>query len=944
MVATDWITTQLVFDGIISGLIIGLVAVGIVLVYRATQVINFAVGNMGVVAATLLSILVIKYHLLFWVSLPISLAVGTVFAILIELSVIRRLFTAPRVIVLVATIGISQLALAIATAMPQVTNGVSSFPVAIQSNWELAGVQIQGSQLSILIVAPVLVLLLSWFLTRTDIGRTVKASADNPPLARLSGINPKLVSTMVWGIAGLLSSISLILIAGQTSTAGSITMLGPDTLVRALVAAIIGGMRSFPRTLAAAVGIGVVESVVNFNFLNEPGLIDLLILIAVLVAVWFQSRERSEAPSTFSFTPKPRPIPDRLRSLWWIPLLDRSGLIILGLVGLMTPIVIADPSRQLLFALVLCYAICGTSITVLTGWSGQVSLGQMAFAGLGALIAATLHMKGVPFGIAILFAVASTTVLAAILGIGSLRVRGLLLAVTTFAFAVAAEQYFYNLSFLNDNSQQLELFPRGGLFGLNLASERSYYYVVLVVLALVLGLVSRLRRSGIGRTMIAVRDNPDGASAYSISPTRTKMRAFALAGGIAGLGGALLAGAVQQVPYSQEFFLVDDSLVLLSLVVIGGLGSVTGPVIGALWVIGLPDFDPSNAVLGLLTSSIGLLIVLMYFPTGFVGVAYRFREGILSWAERRTPARPEVAKAVAVPTTPRRAHREIVVTDDVLVADDITVSFGGLKAVDRVSFHLSADEVIGLIGANGAGKSTLMNALGGYVPCSGLVKLLGHDVTHLAPAGRARYGLGRTFQGARLFPELTVLETIQVSLEARASTHLVKTAINLTGAARAERAKRSEATEILDFLGLGDYGDHYISDLSTGTRRIVELAGLLGLGARVLCLDEPTAGLAQRETEAFGPLLLDIRRELRASMIVIEHDMPLIMSVSDRVYCLETGRIIAEGSPAEVKNDPSVIASYLGTDERAIARSGATDVVDRASVPEPRDETPSMIE
>ena len=182
-------------------------------------------------------------------------------------------------------------------------------------------------------------------------------------------------------------------------------------------------------------------------------------------------------------------------------------------------------------------------------------------------------------------------------------------------------------------------------------------------------------------------------------------------------------------------------------------------------------------------------------------------------------------------------------------------------------------------------------------------------------------GLGRTFQAARLFPELTVRETAQVALEARHRARLVPTALVLPGATRAERTKASEAAELIDFLGLGRYADAFVAELSTGTRRIVELAGLLALDARVLCLDEPTAGVAQRETEAFGPLLRQIQQELGASMLVIEHDMPMIMGLSDRVYCLEAGKIIAEGVPEEVRNDPGGVASYLGTDERAISRS-----------------------
>ena len=176
-------------------------------------------------------------------------------------------------------------------------------------------------------------------------------------------------------------------------------------------------------------------------------------------------------------------------------------------------------------------------------------------------------------------------------------------------------------------------------------------------------------------------------------------------------------------------------------------------------------------------------------------------------------------------------------------------------------------------------------------------------------------------------------DTVLVALEARGRTGILSTALFLPPAIKRERARRAEAEELIDFLGLGRYADNYIGDLSTGTRRIVELAGLLALDARFLCLDEPTAGVAQRETEAFGPLILEVRRELGASMLVIEHDMPLIMSISDRVYCLDVGRLIAEGTPDAVRHDTAVVASYLGTDERAIARSGAVaDVADVETV------------
>jgi ABC-type branched-subunit amino acid transport system ATPase component len=363
----------------------------------------------------------------------------------------------------------------------------------------------------------------------------------------------------------------------------------------------------------------------------------------------------------------------------------------------------------------------------------------------------------------------------------------------------------------------------------------------------------------------------------------------------------------------------------VGMVVFGGIGSVVGPIVGALWIIGLPAFFPDNELVPFFTSSIGLLMIVMYFPGGFAQIGYAVRKLLFDWAARRLPASDEATSATPVASL---ASRPVAAADPgpnpvVLLTQDVAVSFGGNKALADASLRVERGEIVGLIGTNGAGKSTFMNAIGGYVRSRGSVQLLGTDISAMSVPQRARLGLGRTFQAAMLFPELTVRETIQVALEARGRTPFVATALGLPRSRVLERTRRAEADQLVDFFGLGRYADEFVVDLSTGTRRVVELACLLALDAKVLCLDEPTAGLAQRETEAFGPLLLAIRRELGASMIVIEHDMPLIMSMSDHVYCLEAGVVIAHGDPASVRSDPNVIASYLGTDERAIARSNA---------------------
>jgi ABC-type branched-subunit amino acid transport system ATPase component/ABC-type branched-subunit amino acid transport system permease subunit len=932
---SGWFTRQVIFDGLSSGAAISLVAIGIVLIYRSTRVINFAVGNMGLVGAGLLALLVVQYHQPFWLSVIVSLLVGAGYALLVERVVIRRLFDAPRVIVLVATIGIAQLSLAIVTAYPKITNAGAGYPVPSTATWHVWGISATVPELTTLVLVPIVVVALTWFLARTTIGKTVKAAAGNPSLARTSGISPKLVSAMVWTIAGLLSTLSIILIAGQAGTAGDLATLGPDTLARALAAAVIAGMTSFRRALVAGLAIGVLQNVIGFRYLDQPGLIDALLFAAVVIAVCFQGRTRSREPQVFAFGLKPRPIPAHLLKIWWVRLFDKSGLLLLGVFAVVLPLIVTQPSRQLLYTTILAYAICACSLTVLTGWAGQLSLGQMAFAGIGALTAAAFQrgisldigwrstriikvaFNGEPFFVSIAFAVLVTAALAALIGVASLRVRGMMLAVTTFMFALAAQQYFYRRPIFGAQDSTSVSFPRGHLLGLDLSSQRNYYYVVLAVLAATIAFLARLRRSRAGRNTLAVRDNPDGAAALAVPPARTQLRAFALAGAIAGLGGALLAGAVQNIPVTERFFLVDDSLALVGMVVIGGLGSVVGPVLGALWVVGIPAFAPNNNLVALLSSSLGLLILLLYFPRGLVQLGYQLRDVVVAFAARRNPE-PSAAPAASSSASIRRRSPEATAKPTGLTVRDLHVRFGGNHAVDGVSLQVGPSEVVGLIGANGAGKTTLMNAIGGFVPCTGSVQLGDREINHWSSAHRAAAGLGRTFQAATLFPELTLKETVQVACTAR------RTGGALLNWRAGGRGDRQQAEEILLFLGLTGYADSYISDLSTGTRRIVELACLLASGARTLCLDEPTAGVAQRETEAFGPLILAVTRELDACMLIIEHDMPLIMGISDRVYCLETGRVIAHGAPEEVRSDPAVIASYLGTDERAIARSGST--------------------
>jgi len=259
-----------------------------------------------------------------------------------------------------------------------------------------------------------------------------------------------------------------------------------------------------------------------------------------------------------------------------------------------------------------------------------------------------------------------------------------------------------------------------------------------------------------------------------------------------------------------------------------------------------------------------------------------------------------------------------------LDARSVSVAFGGLRALDRVDLHAEPGEIVGLLGPNGAGKTTLFDAVSGFVPSRGQIWVGGREVTGLAPHRRAAAGLGRSFQDARLFHTMSVLDTLRVASELRMKyADAFSSLLSLYPSRVAEKGSSRLALELVDRMGLGPYRDKLIKELSTGTRRIVDLACVLIQRPAVVLLDEPSSGIAQRETEALGPLLVDLRDKIGCAMVLIEHDMPLLLDVSERVYALETGRVVAQGDPQSVVRHPEVVRSYLGDDPAAIARSGS---------------------
>ena len=926
------VSQQVVLNGIVQGLAYAVLAAGIVLVYRASGVINFAVAAFGTTALAFMAVLlgggIGDWHAPFWVAFVLAVLAAAATGSLAEWAVIRRLAGAPRLVVLVATIGIAQVLLLVAVLLPDVLAG-GFFPPLVDWTWTASPeLLVQGREWSVLIVVPVLVLLLAGFLTRTRTGLMVRAAASNPEKARLVGIRVFRTANVVWAISAALAAVAAVALApvrgvslaGAAAAGGALSY---QLLLRALVVALIARMRSLPVALIAGILVGIVEVILQQNVdPSDLGVTELWLFVATLVIVLaFSRRTVAVDDGGWKLTAATELRRSHDAAPWWVRHLGGIGVLAVFGVLVLIPLLFSRSSQSFLWTRVLIFAIAGCSLTILTGWAGQVSLGQFGFAAVGGLTTVklvgddgVLGLHHLPWGVAVVIGVLVGAAVAVLIGLPALRIPGLYLAVTTLAFAVFVSVWLVAQGTFLDVSGLLPTLAKPDAGIVDFSSRRSYYYLCLAVLLACVALVAQLRRTGIGRSVIAVRDNPTSAAGMTISTTRMKLLAFAISGGMAALAGCLL---VTLLPSNTPAvtFAPEESVKVVAIVVIGGLGALVGPVLGAVWVVGVPAIWPDEPLVPFLVSGIGILAILLFAPGGFAGLLRSVESWLVSRRRPSVASSPPPRTGVTSAQHVRSRDASSYEGGDWLATRGVTVRFGGRVAVDHVDLRVGPRELVGLIGTNGAGKSTLMNAIGGFVPADGRIEVLGHDVTGLPAYRRHRLGLGRTFQAARLYDDLTVRETVMVALEARDRSRVVPSMLHVPPSPRAERQKRAEADDILAALGLADTADQPAAVLSTGTRRLVELAGQLALGARVVLLDEPTAGLSQHETEAFAPRLREIQRELDAAVLLIEHDMPLVMSVSDRVYCLEAGVVIAEGSPAHVRADPLVIASYLGADD-----------------------------
>jgi branched-chain amino acid transport system permease protein len=624
-----------------------LLAVGLVLVYKSSRVINFAHGELGAFAVAMMLMLIRAYDWPYWPAVVTSLAATGVLAAVIERTIIQRLFAVPRLLVLVATIGIAQLVTVARLVLPKpqvhgkaaFVGGGTQFPVPFKEPVVTFGrVVLLPADFMILVCGPLLVLAVVLFLRYSIYGVAIRAASENAPRARLMGVPVRRVSTMAWVISAVLSGAAAILLAPKIGfTAGE--AVGLPLLFRGLAAAALARFESVGAAFGWGVLFGVADQLV-FYYSGRAGLTDAVFFGALFVLLLSRRAARSRTTaaeeSSWQLAEPVRALPREITSHPRWKLLSR-GLVVVAAVLLVLAPSALDSAHTYLLGSVFATSVVTVSLTILTGWAGQLSLGQWAIAGCAAVLGSRLvGLEGVPFWVAFALAGAVGAVLALLIGLPALRLPGTLLAVVTLGFGVASTSWLYDQSWFRGT---------GTLERPEWMSVGWYYAVTVIVLATALAAVRTLQRSRFGRNVVAVRDNPVQAAAMGISVTRTKLGAFVLSGVLASYGGFLWAAGSGAA--SSQSFPAVKSVALLAAAIIGGLGSIGGAVLGTLYIVGIPFFAPDSwSWMGALSSGLGLLVLVLALPGGLARVLFTARD-LLARLVTGIDPRPDVVPVSA---------------------------------------------------------------------------------------------------------------------------------------------------------------------------------------------------------------------------------------------------------------------------------------------------------
>jgi ABC-type branched-subunit amino acid transport system ATPase component/branched-subunit amino acid ABC-type transport system permease component len=921
-----------VFQFALLGLGVGaaytLLAQGLVVIYRGSGILNFAQGAFAMAGAYIFWELRFETGWAFAPAFVVAVSCVAAIGVLTQFLVMRRLRTASALTRLIATLAVLAVITAIATMRYHALIEIvpSSLP---QSLVHIFGATITSDQLWLLAIAAGLTAALSLVTRYTTIGLAATATAENQQAASSLGWSPDGLAALTWGLGGALAATAGILIAPLSGLAVTNFTL---VLITTMAAALVGGFSSYWLTFLAAVVLGVGQSEMA-RYVTWPGAADSLPFVVMVVVLLVRGKA----------LPLRSQVLDRLPTLGsGIPKIKAiaicTGLLAIGIVTVMPVELTIAVTVQATIGIVLL------SIVVLTGYAGQLSLAQFAIAGIGALIAGQLVAAAdLPFAAALVLGVAGTVPIGMVIGLPALRTRGISLAVMTVGLGVTVSSVVFANNTLSGGINGLNLGPASFL-GLDLDPVRfperyalfSIFWFVVASLV-----VANVRRSRVGRRLIAIRANERAAASLGVSVLGGKVFAFGFAAGLAALGGILLS--FQNYYLTFATFDPITSVNLVGNAVIGGVGFVTGAIaasgfypggIGAWALGGIGGLDSWLALIG----ALALLLTLLLNPNGIVDELSRgkgdpiTRSIVAAYRKRRNARQLARRTSLLAAASPSDELPPIVRSSGgYLEVRDVTVAFGGVVAVDGVSLRVEAGEIVGLIGPNGAGKTTMIDAITGFVePRGGSVALNGRDLRRMSTYKRARSGISRSWQSVELIDGLSVFENIQLACDSRDKLAYLSTLIR-TGRRDLTDAGRAAIRE----FHLEPFLHEDPSGIPYGHRRLVSIARAAASQPEILLLDEPASGLDETETRELAQLIRRLADVWGVGILLVEHDMSVVMSVCDKIAVLDFGKLIAEGTPEEIQQSSAVVAAYLGVADPEEGALGTDHFADHQGVEAP---------
>ena len=890
--------------GLGIGALYSLAAFGLIAVYRGSGVLNFAHGAIGMVGAYIAWEVRVEQGLPFAVALVVGILASAVLGVLTYALIMRPLRRASPIARTVATLGV--LIVLQSAAVLRYGNDTTFVENELPADvLRLFGdVVISADRIVLLLIAGVLCAAL-WALYRfTMFGRATSAVAENERAAAALGRSSDRIAALNWALGSGLAGLAAILVSPiVTLQAMSMTTL----VLAAMAAALIAGFRSFPLAFAAGMLVGILQTEAD-RFVDQPGFARSVPFVLIVIVMIVKGRDLplrdfflQRLPSVGTGRVRPVPVLVAIAVavflIFWLRTSWVDGLVMTFGVG--------------------CVLL---SIVVLTGYTGQLSLAQFALAGFGAWVAAVLvAVAGLPFWLSVVLAVLATVPLGVLFALPAVRSRGIQLAIVTLGLGTAIQLMLFNNGDYTGGFQGLEV-GTPTLFGLEIDAvghpERYALFALacFVVCALV---AANVRRGRTGRRLLAVRTNERAAAALGIGVRSAKLYAFGLSAAFAALGGILIA-----FRDSSIFFTAFDALKSITAVgfaVIGGVGYLAGPLIGGTLAPGAIGTNISDAIfsgvaqyLELISGAILILLVLQNQDGMARQTIHQLQWVAAKLGRRRAPVPTELPPASGVRDrmTPKR-----------LEVDGLTVRFGQTTAVDDVSLAVEPGRIVGLIGPNGAGKTTFIDGVTGFVtPAAGTIRLDGQTIDSWDVARRSQAGVSRSFQSLELFEDLSVLDNLRAASDPRDGLSYLRDLVYPVAA-----PLPGPVLAAIEEFGLAGDLDEVVENLSYGKRRLLAIARAVATGPSVLLLDEPAAGLGSAETAELGQLVRRLARDWGMGILVIEHDVTFVMSTCDEIVVLDFGAQIAAGPPEDVRNDPAVVAAYLGGDASASVAVGRED-------------------